>query len=609
MTKVIRYELVTLDMRAHEFVVRLRVPDPAANAQRLQLPAWIPGSYMVRDFARNITAIAAADDRGPVALIKLDKQTWELGSCHGELVVDYRVYAFDLSVRSAYLDQTRTYFNGTSLFLRLPDRTAAPWELVIPRPAEPETRDWRVATALPAAEVDECGFGRYEGEGYARLTDCPVEIGVFDHVDFDVEGKRHELVVSDGGRFDMDRVCRDLSSICQEHVGLFGELPVSRYVFLNLATADGYGGLEHCDSTSLMCKRSDLPAPGLCRPDKGYRQFLALCSHEYFHLWNVKRIRPARLADADLTAEVYTELLWAFEGITSYYDELALVRCGVLSPEEYLDLFANTVSRVLRTPGRARQSIAASSFDAWTKFYKQDENAPNAIVSYYAKGALVAFGLDVMMRGYSGDVTGLDDLMRRLWRSFGKTGDGVPERGIERLIADLLGTPQDEFFRQYVYGTDELPLERWFAQMGIGFRARAAANADDLGGYQPDEPTGVATPSLGARFEMHPGGLRLTHVIAGGASQAAGLAPGDLLAALDGERVTDSNIAGLLSRMDGGAAEVHYFRRDRLYLTMLPIRPAAPDTCDLWLMPEDALDPVVLNRRAVWLSSSRARSR
>ena len=357
-----------------------------------------------------------------------------------------------------------------------------------------------------------------------------------------------------------------------------------------------------------MCKRSDLPAPGLGRPDKGYRQFLALCSHEYFHLWNVKRIRPARLADADLTAEVYTELLWAFEGITSYYDELALARCGVLSPEEYLDLLATTVSRVLRTPGRARQSIAASSFDAWTKFYKQDENSPNAIVSYYAKGALVAFGLDVTMREHSGGETCLDDLMRRLWQSFGKTRNGVPERGIEREVADLLGKPQDAFFRQYVYGTEELPLEHWFTQMGVGFRARAAASVDDLGGYQPEESTGVVAPSLGARFEMQSGGLRLTQVIAGGASQAAGLAPGDLLAALDGERVTDSNIAGLLKRMDGGAAKVHYFRRDRLYVTMLPIRGAVLDTCDLWLMSEDVLDPVVVNRRAAWLRSSRTRA-
>jgi len=605
---VIRYELASLDLRAHEFVVRLRVTEPAPKGQRLQLPAWIPGSYMIRDFARNITAISARDTHGPVPLSKLDKQTWELGRCDGEVAVDYRVYAFDLSVRSAYLDHTRAYFNGTSLFLRVPEHAEASWELRIPRPEDLAARDWRVASALPAADVDERGFGVYAGEGYACLTDCPVEIGVFERAEFKAEDTPHELVISDGGRFDMERICQDLKPICEEHVGLFGDLPVSRYVFLNLATADGYGGLEHCDSTSLMCKRSDLPKAGLDRPDSGYRQFLALCSHEYFHLWNVKRIRPARLAEADLTTEVYTELLWAFEGITSYYDELALARCGVLSPEEYLDLFATTVSRVLRTPGRARQSIAESSFDAWTKFYNQDENSPNAIVSYYAKGALVAFGLDVTMREQSGDEKCLDDLMRRLWQRFGKTRQGIPERGIETEVADLLGEPLGAFFRQYVYGTEELPLEQWFARVGVGFRVRAASNVDDLGGYRPDAPTGNVGPGLGARFEMQPAGLRLTQVIACGASQVAGLAPGDLLVAVDGERVTDSNINGLLGRVRGEAIEVHYFRRDRLYKTMLPYRPASPDTCDLWLKPKAALSPDVANRRAAWLRSARTKT-
>ncbi len=607
MSAATRYELVSMDVRSHEFVLRMRVAEPALEGQRLQLPAWIPGSYMIRDFARNITEIGARDERGPVSMHKLDKQTWELGRCEGELVVDYRVYAFDLSVRSAYLDHTRAYFNGTSVFLCLPERRDATWEFLLAAPRDEGGQDWAVATSLQAADVDERGFGLYAGEGYDRLTDCPVEIGRFERAEFQVSNQSHEFVISDGGRFDMRRVCADVAEICREHVGMFGELPVSRYVFLTLATADGYGGLEHSDSTSLMCKRSDLPAHGLGKADKGYRQYLALCSHEYFHLWNVKRIRPARLAEADLSREAYTELLWAFEGITSYYDELALARSGVLSTEDYLDLFAATVTRVLRTPGRARQSIAESSFDAWTKFYKQDENAPNAIVSYYTKGALVALGLDVEMRVQSGDTLSLDDLMRRLWSRYGKKGEGIPERAIELELADLLGVTLEPFFCDYIYGTEDLPLETWFDRLGIGFRARAADNNEDTGGYRADPPAEQPGPGLGARFEQQPAGLRLTHVIAGTAAQEAGLAPGDLLVAIDGERATASNIAELLRRMHGDASEVHFFRRDRLMSAMLPNRPAAADTCDLWLRPEETLAPGVLARRAAWLQSNRTR--
>lgn len=600
------YEIRAFDLLAHEFVLRLRLAETALTGRHLTLPAWIPGSYMIRDFARNVTAIGAHDANGAVTLTKIDKQTWRIGDCGAEVVIDYRVYAFDLSVRGAYLDHTRAYFNGTCLFLALEGHPDASWELILRPPVGGSAEGWQVATALPARDTDERGFGLYAGDQYACLIDCPVEIGVFQGADFAVGDVPHHFVVSEGGRFDIQRICRDIAAICREHVAMFGELPVDKYTFLTLATHDGYGGLEHRDSTSLMCKRSDLPSPGLAKPDEGYRRYLGLCSHEYFHLWNVKRIRPARLAEVDLSAEAYTELLWAFEGITSYYDELALARSGVLTAEDYLDLFATTVTRVLRNPGRARQSVAASSFDAWTRFYKQDENAPNAIVSYYTKGALVAFGLDMTLRGASADRMSLDDLMRRMWQRYGTSGRGVPERSIEQEAAALLGAPLDDFFEQYIYGTDELPLQAWFAKVGIGQCLRPAKNDEDLGGYRTVvEPDHVPVPpALGVRFEAQPAGLRLLQVIAGGAAQLAGLAPGDLLVAVDGERVTATNVGGLLQRMDGEPADVHYFRRDRLAVTRLPMLAAPADTCDLWLLPADKLDSTVLARRAAWLRSN-----
>ena len=605
---VIRYELTELDLDAHEFVVRMTFSELPFGVITLQLPAWIPGSYMIRDFARNITQINAHDASGPVALSKVDKQTWEVPAFAEKLVVEYRVYAFDLSVRGAYVDWTRAYFNGACIFLAVKNQPDAVWEMRIARPADPVTHDWSVATTLPVVDVDDFGFGLYSGRGYARLIDCPVEIGRFERGRFLVGETPHYFVVTDGGRFDIERLCRDMALICAEHAAMFGRLPVDRYLFLTLGTGDGYGGLEHADSTSLICKRSDLPSKQMIKPDKAYRQFLGLCSHEYFHLWNVKRIRPARLMESDLGTECYTEMLWAFEGITSYYDDLALARSGVLSAEDYLDSLATTVTRVLRTPGRRRQSVAESSFDAWIKFYKQDENAPNAIVSYYAKGALVAFGLDVTLREMSADLLSLDDLMRQMWERYGRTGVGIPERGIEIEAAELLGESLDSFFQQYVYGRDELPLKDWFAKLGVGYRTRGTSNLEDLGGYQPAAPTNPPAPALGARIEAQSAGLRLTHVFSEGAAQSAGLSAGDILVAIDGERVSVSNLGDLLNRAAGQAVEVHYFHRDRLSASMLPIKAPPDDTCDLWLIAAESLDPTVRSRRTAWLESSRVSS-
>lgn len=606
MSDAIRYEIVEFDLDAHEFVVELVVPPAGLAAVTVSLPAWLPGSYMIRDFARHVTEIAAVDQEGPLPLQKLDKQTWRSARCSGEVVFQYRVYAFDLSVRGAYLDWTRAYFNGACIFLCVEEMPDAPWQLYMQRPPTGLADGWQVATTLPVIDVDDAGFGLYGGQGYPDLIDHPVEIGEFRRGRFEVGSVVHYFAVTDGGQFDMDRLLADVQPVCAEHVAMFGCLPVDRYLFLTLATAEGYGGLEHADSTSLICKRSDLPAAKVGRPEKNYRQFLALCSHEYFHLWNVKRIKPAAFLAGNLAAETHTELLWAFEGITSYYDELALARAGVLRPEEYLDMLASTVTRLLRNPGQRRQSLAASSFDAWTKFYKQDENGPNAIVSYYTKGTLVALGLDVVLREASGDALSLDDLMRRLWIRYGTGASGIAERGVELEVAALLGKPLDEFFHAYVYGTVELPLESWFGKLGIGYRARAAVSQDDQGGYQPQAPVDPPARALGARYEFQPAGLRITHVLSGTAAQRAGLAPGDLMVALDGERITQANLTDLMRRAAGDEVEIHYFHRDRLTVSMLPLQPAPADTCDLWLLPSHEADSVVSMRRNAWLRSARS---
>ncbi len=604
-----RYRVRLEDPRAHEFEVEMAIAGNVSDHLVLSLPAWIPGSYMIRDFARNLIDLRVEAEGEAATVKKLDKQTWEIIRAPESLQVRYRVYAYDLSVRSAFFDDTRAYFNGTSLFLALQGPESGPLELELCRPGQAPLSAWHVATTLPAVSVDEHGFGLYRAENYQQLIDHPFEIGTFESVGFVVESVPHEMVFVDAPGADIERIARDLSPICAEHAAMFGELPISRYLFQTLATRDGYGGLEHRDSTSLICKRSDLPWPGSDSGiGKGYRQYLALCSHEYFHLWNVKRIRPQLFAEADLSSEVHSELLWAFEGITSYYDELALARAGTITHDDYLDMLAPSLTRYYRNLGRHRQSVAESSFDAWTRFYKQDENASNAIVSYYNKGALVALGLDLRIRIRSDDELGLDDLMRRLWQHYGRPGKGLPERYIERELEALLGESQEDFFDEYIYGTTELPLADWFAAFGVALVLRPADSLQDMGKFRSDFPIepAQARPVLGARLSEQAQLVRVDQVFTGGAAQRAGVSPGDLLVALDGERCTPANVNELLRRRPvGDQAELSLFRRDRLRTVALPVMAAPQDTVDLCWLPDEGLSEPVKQRRARWLASVR----
>jgi predicted metalloprotease with PDZ domain len=604
MSRAIHYEVVPSRPSAHYYTVRLELSHPDPRGEHFSLPAWIPGSYMIRDFARNIVTIRACSGERELLVQELDKQRWRVEGAEKKLLVEYRVYAWDLSVRAAHLDRTHGFFNGTSLFLRVEGEENTPCRLRIAPPREQVEGGWKVATTLPVIAVDDKGFGVYQADGYWHLIDCPVEMADYQSLEFEVQGRLHTMVVTGRVRFEHERLAADLQKICEEQVRVFGELPVSRYLFLVMATGDGYGGLEHRDSTALICARTQLPAIDMKEkePDEGYRRFLGLCSHEYFHLWNVKRICPRRLAESDLSAEAYTQLLWAFEGITSYYDDLALVRSGCIGPDSYLELLAQTITRVMQAPGRRLQSLAQSSFHAWTKFYKQDENAPNAIVSYYAKGALVALGLDVTLRMRSRDRLCLDDLMRQLWQEYGKPGKGVPEEGIQRAAEALLGESLEAFFALAVEGTGELPLESWLEYLGIGYRLRPSRKPDDQGGYcRVPEPV-EARPTLGAHMVQCGDFVKLGRVLEGGVAQQSGLSAGDRLISIAGLQVSLENIDDLLRRHAmAEPVEVLAFRRDELMRFQLQARWAPNDTCDLWLLPAENVSPAQLQRRRHWL--------
>ncbi|WP_118184956.1 M61 family metallopeptidase [Paraburkholderia phosphatilytica] len=566
--KPIRYTIVPKQTAAHLFEVTVTVADPDPDGQRFMLPVWIPGSYMIREFARNIVTLRAFSDAGrKVRVTKTDKQSWQAAPVKGALTLRYEVYAWDLSVRAAHLDDTTGFFNGTSVFLAVAGHEDARCIVDIQKPAGAQFRGWRVATALPEARgTKRYGFGLYEARDYDELADHPVTLGEFALATFKAHGVPHDIVIS--GRvvsLDMERLAADLKKICEAQIALFEpkskKAPVDRYVFMTLAVSDGYGGLEHRASTALICNRTDLPVQGRTQLTEGYRTYLGLCSHEYFHTWNVKRIKPATFAPYDLTQENYTSLLWLFEGFTSYYDDLILVRSGRITTEDYFGLLGKTVGGVLRGSGRLKQTVAESSFDAWVKYYRQDENAANAIVSYYTKGSLVALAFDLTIRAQTGNRKSLDDVMRLLWQRFGRDfyrgkPVGIAEGEVEALFAEATGADLSALFADGVHGTKDLPLETLLEPFGVSLKA-------DI------DPNGK--PSLGARMRAG-ADCTLAAVHEGSAAQKAGLSAGDVLIALDGLRINGGNLDALLARyLPGDKVEIHAFRRDELRVAQVKL--------------------------------------
>ena len=594
MNPPIRYRIFPLHPAAHVFRVMVEVADPDPAGQVFSLPTWIPGSYMIREFARNIVSIRAECDGAPVALEKLDKHRWRAAPVRPRvgLLLDYEVYAWDLSVRAAHLDQTHGFFNGSSVFLLPEGREARNCLVYLEAPADEACRGWKVATTLPTARglsgaARLHGFGLYRAADYDELIDHPVEMGNHTVGHFEAGGVPHEVVLTGRHRCHMQRLTSDLAKICQWHIDLFGGTPpMDRYVFMAMIVGEGYGGLEHRASTALLANRNDLPYAGMEGMTEAYRGFLGLCSHEYFHTWNVKRIKPAAFVPYDLSREGYTRLLWAFEGFTSYYDDLALVRSGVISASDYLELLGKTIGNVLKGAGRLKQSVAESSFDAWTKYYRQDENAPNAIVSYYAKGSLVALALDLQLRLGSQGRTSLDDLMRALWQEHGLTGLGVPEDGLYRLTERLGGKKLARWLEQAVTGTEDLPLAAWLKRLGVVYTA---------------EPEGKG-PWLGAKVASGNGEAKLAQVLEGGPAQAAGLSAGDVLVAVDGLKVTGANLEAQLGRHRAGETlRIHAFRRDELMEFELTL--AEPPPISIKLKLAERPSAAVKALRQGWIGS------
>lgn len=598
MTEALRYHVYPKDPAAHLFEVTLTVPDPDPGGQVVAMPAWIPGSYMIRDYAKHVVAIRAESKGKAVALAKLDKSRWQAKPVDEPLTVVAEIYAYDPSVRGAHLDLTHAYFNGPCVFFEVEGQEANRCEVDIAAPPAPIGQDWRVATSMRRKEAPEYGFGTYEADDYAELIDHPVEIAPQLVGEFEANGIPHAIAIRGKTSVDIGRLCADLKTLCEQHMCLLAAPEdFDRYLFLLQAPGAGYGGLEHRWSSSLVSSRDDLPGVKDKEVSNGYRTFLGLASHEYFHLWNVKRLKPAAFTPYDLSTEIHTGLLWVFEGVTSYYDDLALVRSGLISAESYLELVGQTITRVLRTPGRLRQSVEESSFDAWTKFYQQDANASNAIVSYYAKGALIALALDLTIRAQTESKLSLDTVMRECWRRWGQSGEGMPERGLEAVCAEVTGLDLGDFFEASVRGTDDLPLDELLDKFGVTYHLRKAASRDDKGGKPAN---GDAAPWLGASLVEQGGKSVFTVVANGGPAERAGIGPGDVAVALDGIALSAATCdRRLRACRDREALEIVVFRGDELLTLPIELEEAPETTCYLQL--DKSADAETLARQAAWL--------
>ena len=507
------YGVRALDLHAHLFEVTLTVDQPAAD-QVVSLPVWIPGSYLVREFAKHLQGLQARQGNKPVAISQLDKCSWQIHTQAGKaLALKYQVYAFDSSVRTAWLDSQRGFFNGTSLCLRVHGQEDRPHQLTLTDDDLP--KDWQAATALSAQRVTKRGFGDYLATNYDELVDSPVELGPFWRGEFVAAGIPHQFIVSGASAsFDGARLLADTQAICEAEISFWHgsqpqQAPQRHYLFMLNAVQDGYGGLEHRNSTALICKRADLPRLGQAgtgEPSDGYTTLLGLISHEYFHTWNVKRLRPAEFVRYDYDQENYTELLWFFEGFTSYFDDLLLRRAKRIDTTHYLKLLAKAINQVLQTPGRQVQSVAQSSRDAWVKYYRHDENTANATVSYYTKGSLVALCLDLSLR--HGGKTSLDAVMRALWQRC--QGGPMTQDDLLAVLADLSGQSYAAQLQQWVHGTADLPLKKLLKQRGVRYDEEPVPRPDQLGMKVNEQQ-----------------GIRIKSVLRGSAAEQAGFAAGD----------------------------------------------------------------------------------
>jgi predicted metalloprotease with PDZ domain len=521
----------------------------AVAAFDLCLPVWTPGSYFVRDHARHVRELVVTGPSGePLPVTKTEKSRWRVSTgprgARGPFRATYRVYAFELTVRTSHLDASHGYGNGACLFLYVDGRKDEPQRLRFRLP-----KGWKASVALPRRGEE------YLAADYDELVDSPFECGTHRTFRFRVRGVPHTLALWGEGNEEPGRLVHDLSRLVEAAAGLFGGLPYERYLFLVHLAEGARGGLEHRASQSCGV------GPWKFRPEAAYREVLGLLSHELFHAWNVKRIRPANLGPFDYSREAYVRDLWALEGMTSYYEHVLLLRAGLEEPKHAFEAWAKDVKGHRDSPGHRVQSAEESSFDAWIRLYRPDENSPNVSESYYRRGALVGLALDLAIRGGTRGRRSLDDVVLELWRRWGARGRPYPDGAWEAAVAKVGGAAVAGFFDRYVRGVETPPFESLFPRAGLLFREKAAKEEGNGG----DGVVVAARADLGWKTKTEGGRLLVAEVYEGRAASGAGVSAGDEVVALDGVRAGEDQLKRIARDLSPGQTlRLHLFRLGRL---------------------------------------------
>ncbi len=507
-----------------------------ADKTELKMPVWTPGSYLVREYARHVQDFAVKDGSGrALTWQKTNKNTWQIDTKGvKEIVATYRVYSNELTVRTNELNDEHGFWNNAALLMFPAGQLAAPSTVTVVPYAK-----WKVATGLP--EVSGAA-NTFRAANFDVLYDSPFEVSDFKEISFDVHGKKHRYIMSGEGNYDLKKLADDTAKIVDEAYKIFGELPYEDYTFI--VNLRGGGGLEHLNSTALQWNRFGFA------PESRYHGFLSLVAHEYFHAWNVKRIRPDALGPFDYENENYTKLLWVAEGGTAYYESLLLRRAGLITDKELLDARASTIEQLQNRPGRFETSLEEASFDAWIKYYRQDENAVNNQISYYDKGEVVNMMLDVTIRTASNGAKSLDDVMRYLYNEFYKKNRNYTPADFQKAAELAAGRSLDDFFSKYVRGEAEIDYNGILK--GIGLQLVAS---------EPDK----AKAYIGADFTEENGRLNIRTISANTPAYEQGLNTGDQIVAIDGYRASNSFLQSYLAeRKPGDTVKLTVFRFDKL---------------------------------------------
>ena len=573
----LHYRVSMPQPETHLFEVTLQVKGWQAEVLDLKMPVWTPGSYLVREYARHLQDFRA-EGKQPLTWQKLGKNHWQVNTAEAleaestEITVRYRIYANELTVRTNHLDKTHGYFNGAALFFYLPGYEQHPIRVTIV-PPKPE---WQVTTALPAVASLNNTF---EAADFDTLVDSPFEVGKHLVCDFEVLGKPHQLAIWGMGNADPDQIIADTQKIIAVEADLFGGLPYDRYLFILHLTSQGFGGLEHKNSCSLIYSRF-----GFASEDR-YHRFMQLVAHEFFHLWNVKRIRPKALEVFDYEGENYTPSLWFSEGATSYYDLVFPMRAGIYDRKTFLKNLGKEISRYLTTPGRQVQPLSESSFDAWIKLYRRDANSDNSQISYYLKGEMVSLLLDLLIRARHNNCRSLDDVLRQLWQQFGQEEIGFTPEQLQAVIESVAEVDLTDFFQRYLHTTEELKFDEYLEPFGLRL--------------QPEE-TDHLPPFLGLTAKSENGREWIKFVEYGSPAQQAGVDPDDELLALDGIRVRANELNDRLKDYyPGSTVYLSVFHQDEL--CTYPVRLAEPRPTSYQVVAIDDSSPTQQQNLDGWL--------